>query len=47
MTKNLVKSTPVLAQVYDRVLAKMGELNLPEAGWDACEELLRKSRGQA
>ena len=39
--KNMAKAMPQLRQVYDQLLGKLA--NLPEAGWTACEELLRQA----
>ena len=43
MTKNLAKSMPHLQMVFDQLSAKLADL--PEAGWDACEEILRDAGG--
>jgi hypothetical protein len=45
MTRTLVRTMPQLQQVYDQVLAKLEGMNLPEAGWNGCEELLRQAGG--
>jgi ankyrin repeat protein len=43
MTRNMVKTMPQLQKVYDQLSAKLS--SLPEAGWTACEELLRQAGG--
>jgi hypothetical protein len=45
MSRQLVKSMPQLQQVYGQFSAKLDAMNLPEAGWHACEELLRQAGG--
>ena len=45
MSRQLVKSMPQLQQVYGQLSAKLDAMNLPEAGWAACEELLRQAGG--
>jgi hypothetical protein len=42
-TKKLVKSMPQLQGAYSQFLTKLSDMNLPESGWNACEELLRQA----
>jgi hypothetical protein len=43
MVKNMVKMMPQMQKVYDQLAGKLADL--PEAGWEACEELLRQAGG--
>jgi hypothetical protein len=43
MARNMVQTMPQLQKVYDQLSAKLAAL--PEAGWTACEELLRQAGG--
>jgi ankyrin repeat protein len=43
MTRKMVKTMPHLQKVYDQLGVKLADL--PEAGWAACEELLRQAGG--
>lgn len=43
VTRQMVKTTPQLQKVFDQLTAKLA--NLPEAGWTACDKLLRDAGG--
>jgi ankyrin repeat protein len=44
-TKAMMKSMPQFQAIYDQFLSRLQGMNLSEAGWDACEEILRKAGG--
>jgi ankyrin repeat protein len=43
MSKDMIKMMPQMKKIYDQLAARLADL--PEAGWDACEELLRQAGG--
>jgi len=45
MAKNLAKSMPQMQAVYDQLLSRLESMNMTEAAWHACEEVLRAAGG--